>query len=165
MELPRKFLVGVFTVAAAASVVGIAGYDNYNPSLSQRPTAVTRMVQQSAPVQQAQVEQAVAPETLSEKQSKLATMEASDQELLATHGYKATARLDYGRCNGGAPIHLIDLGFHYHSTSTCIEYAAILNSGANAGQHVHIYVQHRGVPGDRTDTEFTALKGPALPAN
>ena len=64
-----------------------------------------------------------------------------------------------------APTGLVEPGLHYHSTSTCIEYAAIVTSSANAGQHVHIYVQHYGVPDDRTDTKFTALKGPALPAN
>ena len=166
MELPREFLVGVFTVAAAASVVGIAGYDNYKPPLSQQQTAVTQTVQQTAPVQQAPVQQAVkAPETTSEKQAKLAAMEASDQFMLAAHGYKATARLDYGNCNGGPPTGLVDPGMHYHSTSTCIEYAAVVTSGAHAGQHVHIYVQHHGVSDDITDTKFTALEGPALPAN
>ncbi len=187
MELSHKFLVGGFTVAAAASVVGIAGYDNYKPPLSQQQTAVTQTVQQTAgrastgsadrpgpastgsaaaPVQQAPVQQAVkAPETTSEKQAKLAAMEASDMFMLAAHGYKASARLDYGNCNGSPPTGLVDPGLHYHSTSTCIEYAAVVTSGANAGRHVHIYVQHRGVPGDVTDSEFTSLKGPALPAN
>jgi hypothetical protein len=161
MELPREFLVGVFTVAATASVVGIAGYDNYKPPLSQQQTAVIQTVQQTAPVQQA----VRAPETTSEKQAKLAAMEASDLFMLAAHGYKATARLDYGNCNGSPPTRLVDPGLHYHSTSTCIEYAAVVTSGANAGRHVHIYVQHRGVSGDVTDSEFTSLKGPALPAN
>ena len=166
MELPREFLVGVFTVAAAASVVGIAGHDNYKPPPSQQQTAVTQTVQQTAPVQQAPVQQAVkAPETTSEKQAKLAAMEASDQFMLAGDGYKATARLDYGNCNGGPPTGLVDPGLHYHGTSTCIEYAAVVTSGANAGQHVHIYVQHHGVSGDPTDSQFTSLKGPALPAN
>ena len=166
MELPRKFLVGVFTVAAAASVLGIAGYGNYKPSLSQQQTALTQTVQQTAPVQQAPVQQAVnAPETASEKQAKLAAMEAYDQYMLAADGYKATARLDYGNCNSGPPTRLVDPGLHYHSTSTCIEYAAVVTSGANAGQHVHIYVQHHGVSGDPTDTKFTALKVLALPAN
>ena len=166
MELPRKFLLGVFTVAAAASVVGIAGYDNYKPPLSQQQTAVAQTVQQTAPVQQAPVQQAVdVPETASEKQAKLAAMEAYDQDLLAADGYKATARLDYGKCNGGPPTGLVDPGLHYHSTSTCIEYAAVVTSGAHAGQHVHIYVQHHGVSGDPTDSKFTALEGPALPAN
>jgi hypothetical protein len=158
--------VGVFTVAAAASVVGIAGYDNYKPPLSQQQTAVTQTAQQTAPVQQAPVPHAVrAPETVSEKQSKLAAMEAYDQSLLAADGYKATARLDYGKCNGGPPTGLVDPGMHYHSTSTCIEYAAVVTSSAHAGQHVHIYVQHDGVSDDRTDTKFNALVGPALPAN
>jgi hypothetical protein len=92
-------------------------------------------------------------------------MEAYDQDLLAGDGYKATARLDYGNCNGDPPTGLVDPGLHYHSTSTCIEYAAVVTSGANAGQHVHIYVQHHGVAGDVTDTKFTAREGPALPAN
>ena len=166
MELPRKFLGGVFTVAAAASVAGMAGYDNHKPPLSQQQTAVAQAAQQSAPVQPAPVQQAVkVAETASEKQSKLAAMEAYDQELLAAAGYKATARLDYGNCNGGPPTGLVDPGLHYHSTSTCIEYAAVVTSGANAGQNVHIYVQHHGVSGDVTDSEFTATKGPALPAN
>ena len=166
MELPRKFLLGVFTVAGAASVVGIAGYDNYKPPLSQQQTAVTQTVQQTAPVQQAPVPQAVdAPEMASEKQAKLAAMEAYDQFLLAGDGYKATARLDYGKCNGGPPTGLVDPGLHYHSTSTCIEYAAVVTLGAHAGQHVHIYVQHHGVSGDPTDSKFTALPGPALLAN
>ena len=39
--------------------------------------------------------------TDSEKYAKLAAMEAYDQYLLAADGYKATARLDYGNCNGG----------------------------------------------------------------
>jgi hypothetical protein len=161
MELPRKFLVGVSTLAAAASVVGIAGCDNHRLPQSQQQTAVTQTVQQTAPVQQA----VDAPETDSEKYAKLANMEAYDQNLLAASGYKATARLDYGSCNAGPPTGLVDPGMHYHSTSTCIEYAADVISGANAGQHVHIYVQHHGVSGDTTDTKFTALMGPALPAN
>jgi hypothetical protein len=116
--------VGVFTVAAAASVVGIAGYDNYKPPLSQQQTAVAQTVQQTAPIQQAPVQHAVrGPETVSEKQSKLAAMEAYDQSLLAADGYKATARLDYGNCNS------------------------------------------HGVSDDITDTKFTAVEGPALPAN
>ncbi len=157
---------GVFTAATAGSVVGIAGYDNYKPPLSRQQTAVIQTVQQTAPVQPAPVQHAVrAPETVSEKQSKLAAMEAYDQELLAADGYKATARLDYGKCNGGPPTGLVDPGKHYHSTSTCIEYAAVVTSSANAGQHVHIYVQHHGVSDDRTDTKFTAVVGPALPAN
>ena len=160
------FFVGVFTVAAAASVVGIAGSDNYKPPLSQQQTAVTQTVQQTAPVQQAPVQQAVkATDTDSEKYAKPAAMEAYDQYLLAADGYKATARLDYGNCNGGPPTGLVDPGLHYHGTSTCIEYAAVVTSGANAGQNVHIYVQHHGVSGDNTDSEFTATKGPALPAN
>ncbi len=106
-----------------------------------------------------------APETVSEKQSKLAAMEAYDQELLAADGFKATARLDYGKCNGGPPTRLVDPGKHYHSTSTCIEYAAVVTSNGHAGQHVHIYVQHHGVSDDITDTKFTAVQGPALPAN
>ncbi len=101
-----------------------------------------------------------APETVSEKQSKLAAMEAYDQELLAADGYKATARLDYGECNGGPPTRLVDPGKHYHSTSTCIEYAAVVTSNGHAGQHVHIYVQHHGVSDDITDTKFTAVQGP-----
>jgi hypothetical protein len=161
MELPRKFLVSVFTVAAAASVLGMAGYDNYKPPLSQQQTAVTQTVQQTAPVQPA----VNLPETASEKQAKLAAMEAYDQDLLAGDGYKATARLDYGECNGSPPTGLFDPGRHYHSTSTCIEYAAVVTSGAHTGQHVHIYVQHHGVPGDSSDSKFTALPGPALPAN
>jgi hypothetical protein len=162
---PRKF-VSVFTVAAAASVVGVAHYDNVKPPLSQQQTAATQTVQQTVQVQQAPVQQAVkAPEMTSEKQAKLAAMEASDQFMMAADGYKATARLDYGSCNGGPPTRLVDPGLHYHGTSTCIEYAAVVASGANAGQHVHIYVQHHGVSGDPTDTEFTSLKGPALPAN
>ena len=92
-------------------------------------------------------------------------MEAYDQSLLAADGYKATARLDYGNCNSGPPTGLVDPGMHYHSTSTCIEYAAVVTSGAHAGQHEHIYVQHHGVSDDITDTKFTALEGPALPAN
>jgi hypothetical protein len=40
--------VGVFTVAAAASAVGIAGYDNYKPPLSQQQTAVIQTAQQTA---------------------------------------------------------------------------------------------------------------------
>ena len=158
--------VGVFTVATAASVVGIAWYDNYKPPLSQQQTAVIQTAQQTVPVQQAPVQHAVmAPETVSEKQSKLAAMEAYDQSLLAADGYKATARLDYGKCNGGPPSRLVDPGKHYHSTSTCIEYAAVVTSSAHAGQHVHIYVQHQGVSDDITDTKFTAVEGPALPAN
>jgi hypothetical protein len=92
-------------------------------------------------------------------------MEAYDQQLLAADGYRATARLDYGKCNGGPPTGLVDPGKHYHSTSTCIEYAAVVTSSAKAGQHVHIYVQHRGVSDDITDTKFTAVEGPALPTN
>ena len=158
--------VGVFTVAAAASVVGIAGFDNYKPPLSQQQTVVIQTAQQTAPVQEAPAQHAVrAPETVSEKQSKLAAMEAYDQSLLAADGYKATARLDYGKCNGGPPSRLVDPGMHYHSTSTCIEYAAVVTSSAHAGQHVHIYVQHQGVSDDITDTKFTAVEGPALPAN
>jgi len=158
--------VGVFPVATAASIVGIAGYDNYKLPLSQQQTTVAQTVQQTAPVQQAPVQHAVrSPETVSEKQSKLAAMEAYDQSLLAADGYKATARLDYGNCNSGPPTGLVDPGMHYHSTSTCIEYAAVVTSGAHAGQHVHIYVQHHGVSDDITDTKFTALEGPALPAN
>lgn len=153
--LPGKLPVGVFTVAAAASVVGIAGYDNYKLPLARQQIQVAQAVQQAVR----------APETVSEKQSKLAAMEAYDQALLAADGYKATARLDYGICNGDSPTGLVDPGLHYHSTSTCIEYAAIVTSGANAGQHVHIYVQHHGVSGDVTDTQFTAVKGLALPAN
>jgi len=41
--------VGVFTVAAAASVVGIAGYDNYKPPLSQQQTAVTHTAHTDCP--------------------------------------------------------------------------------------------------------------------
>src|ERR1700733_14646549 len=137
--------VGVFTVATAASVVGIAWYDNYKPPLSQQQTVVIQTAQQTAPVQEAPAQHAVrAPETVSEKQSKLAAMEAYDQSLLAADGYKATARLDYGKCNDGPPTRLVDPGLHYHSTSTCIEYAAVVTSSAHAGQHVHIYVQHQG---------------------
>src|SRR5580704_27340 len=158
--------VGVFTVATAASVVGIAWYDNYKPPLSQQKTAVPQTAQQTAQVQEAPGQHAVrAPETVSEKQSKLAVMEAYDQHLLAADGYKATARLDYGKCNDGPPTRLVDPGLHYHSTSTCIEYAAVVTSSAHAGQHVHIYVQHHGVSDDITDTKFTAVEGPALPAN
>jgi hypothetical protein len=54
---------------------------------------------------------------------------------------------------------------HYRSNSTCIEYAAVVNSSAHAEQRVHIYVQHHRVSDDRTDTKFTAVEGPALPAN
>jgi hypothetical protein len=165
MELPRKFLVGVFAAAAAASVVGIAGCDNDKPPLSQQQTGVTQTVQQAVPVQ-APVQQAVnPPDTDSEKQAKLAVMEAHDLYLLAADGYKATARLDFGSCNGGPPTGIVDPGLHYHGTSTCIEYAAVVTSGANAGQHVHIYVQHHGVSDDPTDTKFTSLEGPALPVN
>jgi hypothetical protein len=157
--------VGVFSVATAASVVGIAGFDNYKPPLSQRQTAVTQMVQQTPQVQQAPAQHPVrVPETVLDKQNKLAAMEAYDQQLLAADGYKATARLDYGKCNDGPPTRLVDPGLHYHSTSTCFEYAADVTSGAKAGQHVHIYVQHHGVPDDLTDTKFTAVEGPALPA-
>ena len=153
-------------VAAAASDVGIAGFDDYKPPLSRQQTAVIQMVQQTAPVQQAPVQHPVrVPETVLDKQNKLAAMEAYDQQLLAADGYRATARLDYGKCNGGPPTRLVDPGLHYHSTSTCIEYAAVVTSGAKAGQHVHIYVQHHGVPDDITDTKFTAVEGPALPAN
>lgn len=156
MELPRKLSVSVFPVAAAASVIAIAGYDNYKLPLFQQQTAVTQAAQQAAAVQQA----VRASESASEKQSKLAAMEAFDQSLLAADGYKATARLDYGICNGDPPTGLVNPGLHYHSTSTCIEYAAVVTSGANAGQHVQIYVQHHGVSGDVTDTKFTALRGP-----
>ena len=147
--------VGVFTVAAAASVIGIAGYDNYKPPLSQQQTAVIQTVQQTAPVQHA----VRAPETVSEKQAKLAAMEAYDQYLLAANGFKATARLDYGKCDGGLPTGLVDPGMHYHSTSTC-EYAAVVTSSAHAGQHVHIYVQHQGVSDDRTDTNSPQWRAP-----
>jgi hypothetical protein len=153
MGITHKFLPGVFTAAAAASVAGIAGYDYYKPPLSQQQTAVTQKVQQTAPVQQAPVQQPVdAPDPASEKQAKLAAMEAYDQYLLAAYVYKATARLDYGSCNAGPPTGLVDPGMHYHGTSTCIEYAAVVTSGANAGQHVRIYVQYHGVSGDPTDT-------------
>jgi hypothetical protein len=58
--------VGVFTVAAAVSAVGIADYDNYKPPLSQQQTVVIQTAQQAA-VQQAPVQHAVrAPETVSE---------------------------------------------------------------------------------------------------
>ncbi len=156
MEVPRSLLVGV---AAAAAAVGIAGCDNHRLLQSQQQTAQT--VQPTAPVQQA----VLPPETDSEKYAKLANMEAYDQNLLAAHGYRATERLDYGMCNEGAPTVLADRGMHYHSTSTCIEYAAVVTSGANAGQHVHIYMQHHGVAGDTSDTQFTAVMGPAQPAN
>jgi hypothetical protein len=157
MELSVSLLIGVSTVAAAASAVGIAAPGNYQPPLSQ---------QQIAQVQQVPVQHPVrVPETVLERQNKLATMEAYDQQLLAADGYKATARLDYGKCNDGPPTRLVDPGLHYHSTSTCIEYAAVVNSGAKAGQHVHIYVQHHGVLDDITDSKFTAVEGPALPAN
>ncbi len=157
MELLRKLLAGAVTVAGAAGGVGIAGCENHKLPGSQQQTAKTA----TAPAWQA----ADSPETESEKGAKLANMEAHDQALLAANGYTATARLDYGSCNSGAPAGLVDPGMHYHSTSTCIEYAAVVTSGANAGQHVHIYVQHHGVAGDTTDTQFTAVIGPALPAN
>ncbi len=47
MDLLRKLPVGVFTVAAAASVVGIAGYNNYRFPLFQQQTAVAQTVQQA----------------------------------------------------------------------------------------------------------------------
>ena len=105
------------------------------------------------------VQQAVrAPETVSEKQSKLAAMEAYDQSLLVPDGYKATARLDYGKCNGGPPTRLVDPGKRCRGTWNCIEYAAVGASSGHAGQHVH--VQHYGVSHDITDTNSAALRGP-----
>jgi hypothetical protein len=156
MHAERSFALRLATAFIASFALLVAS-----------PTSGTaQTVQQTAPVEQAPVQHAVrVPETVSEKQSKLAAMEAYDQELLAADGYKATARLDYGKCNGGPPTGLVDPGMHYHSTSTCIEYAAVVTSSANAGQHVHICVQHHGVSDDITDTKFTALAGPALPAN
>ncbi len=170
MKLRGKFLAGVITVAAAA---GLAGCANHKSSAPQQQTAVTQTVQQTAPVpdEAAPAQQAVnTPDTLAEKQAKLAVMEAYDQQLLLADGYKATARLDYGKCSGNPPTGLLDPGMHYHGTSTCIEYAAVVNGpiappGFQVGQHVHIYVQHRGVPGDVTHTKFTAQRGPALPVN
>ena len=109
------------------------------------------------------------PDALAEQRSKLAAMEAYDQQLLLADGYKATARLDYGNCKGNPPTGLLDPGMHCHGTATCIEYAAVINgpvapAGFQVGQRVHIYVQHHGVPGDVTDTKFTAQRGPAIPA-
>src|SRR5271170_2735101 len=82
------------------------------------------------------------PDTLAEQQSKLAAMEAYDQELLPADGYKAAARLDYGSGNGNPPTGLLDPGLHYHGTATCIEYAAVVNGpvappGFQVGQRVH----------------------------
>ena len=172
MKLPHKILAGVITMAAAAGAVGLAGCDNHESSAPQQQTAVTQTVQQTAPVQeQAPVQQAVeTPDASNEKQAKLAAMEAYDQQLLLADGYKATARLDYGNGRGNPPTGLLDPGLHYHGTSTCIEYAAVINgpvapAGFQVGQHVHIYVQHHGVSGDLTHTKFTAQRGPALPAN
>jgi hypothetical protein len=166
MKLPRKLLVGVFTIAAANNVVALAGYDNYKFSATQQPATVTQMAQQTATPQQAPVKHSIkASDLTSEEQARMAALEAYDQNLLAGDGYKATARLDYGKCNGSSPAALVDPGLHYHGTSTCIEYAAVVTSGAHAGQHVHIYVRHHGVPGDVTHTKFTAVKGPALSGN
>jgi hypothetical protein len=97
-EITRNFLLGVFTVAAAG-VVGLAGCDKHKSSALKQQTAVTRTVRQTRPVQQA-------PDTAIEKQAKLAAMEAYDQHLLATDGYKATARLDYGNCSGSEPTRI-----------------------------------------------------------
>jgi hypothetical protein len=118
----------VITVAAAAGVVGLAGCDSHRSSAPQQQTAATQTFQQTAPIQQtAPVQQDVnTSDTFPEQQAKLATMEATDQQLLLADGYKAT-RLDYGNGSGNPPTGLLDPGLHYHGTSTCIEYAAVVN--------------------------------------